>query len=642
MAEERVERRLAAILAADMVGYSRLMETDEAGTLAALKACRAQLIDPEIAAHKGRIVKTTGDGLLAEFASVVDAVAGAAAIQRAMAERNKDVPGDSRIEFRIGVNLGDIIIDGDDIYGDGVNIAARLEGLAEPGGICVSGAAYEQLKAKVEVGYEDLGEQRVKNIEKPVRVYRVLLEPEAAGRAVVAVRTRLRRWKWPATTTVAIVAVLLVAGYFGMFPIRAPSPDVEPARPERMAFPLPEKPSIAVLPFENLSGDPAQDYFAEGLTRDLITDLSKVSGLFVIARNSTANYTDRSVNIGQVAEALGVRYILEGSVRHEGDLVRINTQLIDALTGNYQWAERYDGNLRDIFSLQDEITKKVVSALAVKLKPGESYRLDEKYEINTESYNLFLNAGTMLSTYATDIDHLLKPRELFERVIEQAHKFPGGYAGLSRTYSIAVMGGYSPSPVEEAKEALRWARKAWEIDEQYEMSQVAMASAFHVTGQTDKAIMMLDKMLMSAPSNADAHALLGNFLVWAGRAEEAIEPINTAIRLNPEFGSPYRMYLGIAYFTLGKYETVIATLEENSIRGGPINDAGFAVWATAYNELARSDEGGNVLDRLFDIYPAVHLRSFWLLRQYVRPEDRDRLAALFEQAGLPQDRPYTR
>ena len=224
-----------------------------------------------------------------------------------------------------------------------------------------------------------------------------------------------------------------------------------------------------------------------------------------------------------------------------------------------------DGNLRDIFALQDEIAKKVVSALAVKLKPGESYRLDEKYGLSPKSYTLFLNARTLLSTYATDIDHLLKPRQLFERVIEQAHNFPGGYAGLSRTYSIAVMGGYSPSPVEEAKEALRWARKAWEVDEQFEMSQVAMASAFHITGQTDKAIMILDKMLMSAPSNADAHALLGNFLVWAGRAEEAIDPINTAIRLNPEFGSPYRMYLGIANFTLGKYETVIATLEENSV-----------------------------------------------------------------------------
>jgi len=639
VAPEREERRLAAILAADMVAYSRLMEADESGTIARQKANRKDLIDPRLAEHNGRIVKTMGDGLLVEFASVVDAVQCAVAIQRAMAEREAEVPEDRRIRYRVGINTGDIIIDGDDILGDGVNVAARLEGLAEPGGICIPRKVFHEVRNKLDVGYEFIGEQKVKNIETPVPVYRVLLAPAAVG--IVIGERRLSRLRWRLGAVAAgglALAVVVVAAVWW----RPWAPNVEAARPERMAFPLPKKPSIAVLPFENMSGNPEQDYFAEGLTSDLITDLSNVSGLFVIARNSTANYTDNSVNIGQVAEELGVRYILEGSVRHEGDKVRINTQLIDALTGSTQWAERYDGNLGDIFSLQDEIAKKVVLALSVKLKPGESYRLDEIYGLSPESYTLFLNAETLLSTYATDIDHLLKSRELFERVVEQAHNFPGGYAGLSRTYSIAVMGGYSPSPVEEAKEALRWARKAWEIDEQLEMSQVAMASAFHVTGKTDKAIRILDKTLVSAPSNADAHALLGNLLVWAGRAEEAIDPINTAIRLNPEFGSPYRTYLGIANFTLGKYEAVIATLEENSFRGGPISDGGFAVWAAAYNELGRSDEAAKVLDRLFDSYPGFHLRSFWLLRQFVRPEDRNRLAEIFERADLPIDRPYTR
>ncbi len=276
MPADRAERRLAAILAADMVGYSRLMEADETGTLASLKALRAELIDPEIAAHNGRIVKTTGDGLLAEFASVVDAVACAAAIQREMARRNEGVAADRRIAFRIGVNLGDIIVDGGDIYGDGVNIAARLEGLAEPGGICVSGAAYEQLKAKVDVGYEDLGERRVKNIAAPVRVYRVLLDAQSAGSVAVATSTRLRRWKWPAAAAGAALVALLVAGHFGVFPIRGPGPEVERASAARMAFPLPDKPSIAVLPFDNLSGDPAQDYLGDGLTENIISSLSKV------------------------------------------------------------------------------------------------------------------------------------------------------------------------------------------------------------------------------------------------------------------------------------------------------------------------------------------------------------------------------
>jgi len=482
VAPEREERRLAAILAADMVGYSRLMEADEIGTIARQKAHRKELIDPKLGEHNGRIVKTMGDGLLVEFASVIDAVQSAVTIQRAMEEREADVPEDRRIRYRVGINIGDIVIDGDDILGSGVNVAARLEGLAEPGGICIPRKVFHEVRNKLDVGYEFIGEQKVKNIETPVPVYRVLLAPSAVGSVIGERRRSRHRWRLGAVAAGGLaLAVVVVAAVWW----RPWAPNVEPARLERMAFPLPEKPSIAVLPFENMSGDPEQDYFAEGLTRDLITDLSKVSGLFVIARNSTANYTDSSVNIGQVAEELGVRYILEGSVRHEGDEVRINTQLIDALTGSHQWAERYDGNLGDIFSLQDEIAIKVVSALAVKLKPGESNRLDEKYDLRPETYDLFLNAETLLSTYATDIGHLLKSRELFERVIEQADNFPGGYAGLSQTYSIAVMGGNSPSPAADAKEALRWARKAWEIDEQFEMSQLAMASAFHFSGLTN-------------------------------------------------------------------------------------------------------------------------------------------------------------
>jgi TolB-like protein/class 3 adenylate cyclase len=639
VAPEREERRLAAILAADMVGYSRLMEADEMGTIERQKAHRKELINPKLGEHNGRIFKTMGDGLLVEFASVVDAVQSAVTIQRAMEEREADVPEDRRIRYRVGINTGDIVIDSDDILGDSVNVAARLEGLAKPGGICIPRKVFHEVRNKLDVGYEFIGEQKVKNIETPVPVYRVLLAPAVVGQVIGESRLSLPRWR---LGTVAAGALALAAAVVAAVWWRPWTPDVEPARLEHMAFPLPEKPSIAVLPFENTSGNPEQDYFAEGLTSDLITDLSNVSGLFVIAMNSTATYTDSPVNIGQVAEELGVRFILEGSVRHEGEAVRINTQLIDAMTGSHQWAERYDGNLADVFSLQDEISKKVVSALAVKLKPGESYRLDEKYGISPQSNRLFLNAKTLLSTYATDLDHLLIPRQLFERVIEQAHDFPGGYAGLSRTYSIAVMGGYSPAPAEDAKEALRWARKAWEIDEQFEMTQVAMASALHSAGQTNKAIVILDKILMSAPSHADAHALLGIFRMWAGQAEKAIGPINSAIRLNPKFASPYRMYLGMANFTLGKYEAVVATLEENSIRGGPINDAGLAVWAAAYNELARSDKAAKVSGRLLDRYPDFHLRSFWMLRQFVRPKDRNRLAEIFERADLPINRPYTR
>ncbi len=327
MAQERVERRLAAILAADVVGYSRLVGMDEEGTIARLKALREELIDPSIAQHHGRVVKTMGDGILVEFPSVVDAVRNAVEVQRALAEREADVPEDRRIVFRVGVNLGDIVIDGDDILGDGVNVAARLEGLAEPGNICISGDVFRQVEGKLDLGFEDLGEQQVKNIEKPVRVYRVLLEPEAAG-SVVGERG-LGRPRWRLGAMAAAVLALVAGGGAWWWQVQ---PDFEPADATKMAFPLPEKPSIAVLPFANLSGDPEQAYFADGLTEDIITSLASFPNLFVIARHSTNKYKGKAVDIRDVAHDLGVRYVLEGSVRRSGNTVRITAQLIDALS----------------------------------------------------------------------------------------------------------------------------------------------------------------------------------------------------------------------------------------------------------------------------------------------------------------------
>ena len=366
-----MERRLAAILAADMVGYSRLMSADEAGTLARQQAYLAEVIEPGIAEYRGRIVKTTGDGLLAEFPSVVDALRCAVNIQLAMTDRESEVPAETRIAYRIGINLGDIIGEGDDIFGDGVNIAARLEGLAEPGGICVSRTVYNQVKGKVASGFEDLGEHQVKNIPEPLHVFRVHMEPEAAG-AVHGKSQRPAAWKWIAGAGLA--AVLVAATGIGLW-LEPWSERVEPAATERMAYPLPDKPSIAVLPFTNMSDDSAQEYFADGMTEDLITDLSKISGLFVIARNSSFSYKGQQVKVRQVAEDLGVRYVLEGSVRRVGEQVRINAQLIDATTGGHLWAERYDGSLADIFGLQDQVARKIVAVLAVQLTAGEQNRV---------------------------------------------------------------------------------------------------------------------------------------------------------------------------------------------------------------------------------------------------------------------------
>ena len=351
-----------------MVGYSRPMGEDEAGTLASLKAHRRELIEPKIAEYHGRVVKLMGDGTLMEFGSVVDAVNFAVDVQRAMALRNADVPEDRRITYRMGINIGDIIGEGDDIYGDGVNIAARLEGLAKPGGICVARNVFNQVKAKVEVGFEDLGAQNVKNIPEAVLVYKVLLDPPATDQFSVAVPAATWSRRWPLAA--GGLVVLVIAAGIALWQ-RPWAPREEPALEANMAFPLPDRPSIAVLPFINMSDDPNQDYFADGMTEYLITDLSELSGLFVIARNSSFSYIGQQVKVRQVAEELGVRYVLEGSVRRAGGQVRINAQLIDATIGGHLWAERYDGTMDDVFDLQDQVTEQIVAALAVSLTGEE-------------------------------------------------------------------------------------------------------------------------------------------------------------------------------------------------------------------------------------------------------------------------------
>jgi TolB-like protein len=412
LATERVERRLTAIRAADVAGYSRLMGADEEGTLAQLKAHRSALVDPKIKEHRGRIVKTTGDGMLVEFASVVDAVRCAVEVQRGMAERNANVPQERRIEFRVGINVGDIIIDGDDIYGDGVNVAARLEVLAEPGGICVSSRVQEDAEGKLNITFENTGEQQLKNIARPVRVYRVRLSGPAEG--------------------------------------------------QRSALPLPDKPSIAVLPFQNMSGDPEQEYFADGIVEEIITALSRFRQLFVIARNSSFTYKGRAVDVKQVGRELGVRYVLEGSVRKAGNRVRITGQLIDAMTGGHLWGDRFEGALEDIFDLQDRVTTSVVSAIAPKLEQAEIERANRKLTENLDAYDHYLRglASLYQLTNRNSLDEALR---LFQRAIELDPTFAPVHASAAWCYSHRKTQGWVIDRVRETTEAARLARRAVEL-----------------------------------------------------------------------------------------------------------------------------------------------------------------------------------
>src|SRR5512139_2433873 len=369
MTTEKVKRKLTAILSADVKGYSRLMGVDEVGTIRILETYRGVISDL-IQKKGGRVVDSPGDNVLAEFASVVDALESAVEIQKELKVRNADRSESRRMEFRIGINLGDVVEEGERIYGDGVNIAARIEGLAEGGGICISGTAFDQIGKRLPLGYEYMGEQEVKNIEKPVRVYRVLMEPEQAGKVIGEKRPKRTQWRW-AQAAVALL-VLVAGGLLWNFYWRAPK--IEPASREKMAFPLPDKPSIAVLPFANMSGDAKEDYFSDGLTEQIITRLSTLDRLFVIARNSTFVYKGKSVKIQKVAEDLGVRYVLEGSVQKSGNRVRITAQLIDAITGRHIWSENYDRELKDIFALQDEITIKIMRAMSINLTEGAQAR----------------------------------------------------------------------------------------------------------------------------------------------------------------------------------------------------------------------------------------------------------------------------
>ena len=555
-----MERRLTTILAADVVGYSRLMEVDEAGTLSALKENRRQLIEPKAAQYNGRTVKLMGDGALMEFASVIDAVTFAVEVQQAMKARNADVPEARRIIFRIGINIGDIIDEGDDMYGDGVNVAARMEGLAEPGGICISRPVHTQVVGKLDLRFQDMGDREVKNIAKSVRVYRVVLDEKASALVtplVAPAATRAAR-HWPRIAFGLVVVLAFITG--GTYFWFARAPEVPPADVARMAYPLPDKPSIAVLPFANIGGDPDQEYLVDGITNDLITDLSKFNDLFVIAANSTFTYKGKPVKVQEVSENLGVQYVLEGSVQWVGDALRINVQLIDALSGHHIWAERYDRKAADFFELQNEIIKTILGSLQLQVKVAESERALKHSTENLSAYDYFQRGLAHYRNFNKEDN--AKAKALQEKAIELDPSYARAHANLALVHRNNWRYDWANDTSQSMEMAMAHARKAMDFDPDDYWSSWIIGQIYLETGEPEKALAAYERAVALNPHDPTLLMTMIELLVSLGDAEQAVAQAQTAIRYNPRHPGWYLWNLGWAQYFAGQHEEAVATLKK--------------------------------------------------------------------------------
>jgi adenylate cyclase len=550
-----VQRRLAAILAADVAGYSRLIEADEEGTLRRLKSLRAEVIDPKIAEHRGRIVKTTGDGLLVEFASVVDALRCAAKVQTAMAENNAPIPLDRRIEFRIGINVGDIVVEDGDIFGDGVNVAARLEGLAEPGGICVSARVQEDAAGRLDLAFEDIGEQALKNIARPVRAYRVVT---AAGSP----------FKWASS-----------------------------------GLPLPDKPSIAVLPFANMSGDPEQEYFVDGMVEEIITALSRIRWLFVIARNSSFTYKDQAIDVKQVRRELGVRYVLEGSVRKGANRVRITAQLIDAVTGTHLWADRFDGSLDDVFELQDKVASSVAGIIEPALQAAETARSTDRATKDLTAYDLYLRGYAMALSSAR---HIPKALRLVEEAIARDPRYGPALAWAALCCMRQLFDDRSEDRKADRLKGVDFARRALEVagDDPGILANSALALAYF--GEDIGAMMALvDRALALNPNFARGWYVSGVLRNWAGQTDIAIEHLEASLQLSPRARIGLSVLnIGYAHFLSRRFGEAVPKLLL-AIQEDPSDPRGYRFLAACYAHMGQLGEARDVVARLRAITPVV-------------------------------------
>jgi TolB-like protein/Flp pilus assembly protein TadD len=586
LAEERAQRRLAAILAADVVGYSRMMGADESGTLAALNAHRNEFVHPTTSRYGGRIVKLMGDGALVEFPSVVDAVECAVAVQQGMAKRNADVPEDRRITYRIGVNVGDIIIDGEDIYGDGVNIPARLEAEAEPGGVCISDNAYREVVGKIDLAFEDIGERALKNIAGTVKAYRWTLDAPA-----------------PIPT------------------------EREPISPGTLV--LPDKPSIAVLPFDNMSGDPEQEFFSDGISEDLITDLSKLQNLFVISRNNAFAYKGQKIDIGDVGRKLRVAHVLEGSVRRAGNRVRINAQLIEAATGGHVWADRYDGALDDIFTLQDEITEKIVAALEVALTPQESVMPRQRVTENVEAYEFYLRGRAEF--LRLNPEGTLAALHSLNKAIEVDPGFAAAYALRSGAIQHGWTFGF-PGFEMNFDELLSNAQRAVELDDGLAVAHSRLGWALTFNRHYDEAAESFERAISLGPHDAETHLWFNEALNFAGDAVRGAKVGLRALELEPAPDGIYFFCTGHSHYLLREYDRAIE-LFMGAIARIPGFPFPYLLLGVVYSEMGRTDDAAEQFDKLYAVLPPEALSVFLERLPYRDEEPRQRISEALAAVG---------